>query len=249
MKMLNNCHIPIIQFCADGDAQFRNHMLTMSAYAPKGNLAKASSQQLEERAKDLWREGIQSGWDIPKLSAFDALHFFFTTDEMGRSSVAEYLECTPDHPYSPDDTTRIRFFLGLRCCTEIFSCMSPVIGGLPRSCWQDQCHWLRKLLKSSLLSTKPFRLGNYNALFADIFQVYEAGPEYGLIKKDIDINNKSDQKSVERIISDDCVRALKMLPWAKGTLFLVNLGKEAFEAWWKVLLLSFFYGDFSFQHA
>ena len=64
--------------------------------------------------------------------------------------------------------------------------------------------------------------------------MYKAGPAYGLVKKDIDVHNKSDQKSVERIISDDCIHALTEVPWAKGTLFLVTIGKEAFEAWWRV---------------
>eukprot|EP00112_Aurelia_sp_Birch-Aquarium-sp1_P012400 Seg2609.3 transcript_id=Seg2609.3/GoldUCD/mRNA.D3Y31 product="hypothetical protein" protein_id=Seg2609.3/GoldUCD/D3Y31 len=200
MKMFNSCHVPILQFVADGDSRFRNHMLTMSGYTVEANVGKMSFEYLNEQAFEIMEEGRRSGWEIPKITAFDALHFFFTAEEMHRCNIAE----------------------------------SPLLGGLPRSCCQDQCHWLRKLLKSSLLSTKPLRLGNYTALFSDICQVYEAGPAYGLIKKDIDVHNKSDQKSVERLISDDCLHALADVPWAKGTLFLITVGKEAFEAWWRV---------------
>lgn len=232
IKMLNSFHVPVIQFVADGDARFRNHMLSMSGYAPKNDF-EFSTEFVTRQPIEIMAEARTFGWEIPQVSCFDTFHFFVSSCEMERASIADYIESNPTRPYSSDSSTEVKFYLGLRCCSDVFCCTAPILGGIPRSCCQDQCHWLRKLIKSSLLSTKPLTLGNYTALFADICQVYEMGPETGLIKKDIDIHNKSDQKSVERIISESCLKSLRCLPWAKGTAFLVNLGKEAFKAWWK----------------
>eukprot|EP00111_Clytia_hemisphaerica_P011025 TCONS_00032315-protein len=110
---------------------------------------------------------------------------------------------------------------------------APFIGGLPRIVTQDQMHWLRKLVKSSVLSTKPLRLGNYVVTFQSIVDVYEMGPEYGLLKRDIDINNKTEQASAERLISENCLNGLKALHWGKATYFLLYVGKLGFEAWWR----------------
>eukprot|EP00112_Aurelia_sp_Birch-Aquarium-sp1_P026720 Seg968.2 transcript_id=Seg968.2/GoldUCD/mRNA.D3Y31 product="Inhibitor of growth protein 4" protein_id=Seg968.2/GoldUCD/D3Y31 len=128
--MFNNYHVPIVQFVADGDSRFRNHMLTMRAYTTNDNNDKFSIGYVKNEAEALIIEGEQ----------------------------------------------------------------------------------------------------------ADIAEVYAAGPEHGLIKKDIDIHNKSDQRSVERIISEECLHELANVPWARGTEFLVNVGKEGFEAWWKTNL-------------
>ena len=232
-KMMNFCHIPMIQFVADGDARFRNQMLTMTGYCPNEERHQVTVNFLANGADEIVEDAKKHGWKIPKITGYDVFHYFFRPEELKRSHIAMHLNSSPHEPFSPDLATTVRFYIGLRCCMDVFCSVSPVLGGIPRTCCQDQCHWLRKRIKSSLLSTKPLLLGNYVAKFSDVHKVYESGPEFGLIKRDIDINNKSDQKSVERIISDSCMKRLEQLPWAKGTLFLVNLGKVGFEAWWK----------------
>ena len=64
------------------------------------------------------------------------------------------------------------------------------------------------MVKSSILSTKPLRLGNYVVVFSQLCRVYQFGPEYNLIRRDIDINNKTDQQSAERLISNECIKGM-----------------------------------------
>ena len=96
--------------------------------------------------------------------------------------------------------------------TRYFRFHALVLGGLLSSPCQDQPHWLRKLVKISLLSTKPLLFGAYPAAFAHLVAIYELGSEYGLLKADTDIHNKIDQLSAERIISKEVADGLRLLP-------------------------------------
>lgn len=234
IKLFNRCHIPVLQFAGDGDARFRNHMLVMSAYTTNNVPIKLSDNDLVQRLSSIKAIGIEGGWNISTLSLFDAFHFYFQSKELSRPTVASYLPNEPAKPYFPDISTKVSYYLGLRCCTDVFVSLAPIMGGLPRSPCQDQCHWLRKLLKTSLLSTKPLLLGNYVALFTPFYLTYQKGPACGLISRDLDLHNKTEQKSSERMINDNCLKLLKSVPWSAGIMFFTMLGKRAFEAWWKV---------------
>lgn len=232
MKMFNRNHVPVLQFVADGDSRFRNQMLQMSAYAYDDN-AIYNYQKLIDMFAKLTEVTNNGGWDMPGINFDDLFHFIIPTEELQRASYAKHLLSRPQEPFSPDNGVSIEFYLGIRCLTDVFSSYAPIIGGLPRTCTQDQCHWLRKLVKSSTLSTKPLRLGNFVVAFSHLCRVYEMGPDFGLIRRDVDINNKTDQKSAERLIHDTCQSGLRCIDWAEGTAYLIMLGKTSFESWWK----------------
>ena len=70
---------------------------------------------------------------------------------------------------------------------------------------------------------------NYPALFSHVVQIYNLSAEYGLLKNDTDMHNKSDQNSAERLISEDIFIGLKRIPWSDGTSFLLLIGKRGFS--------------------
>ena len=119
----------------------------------------------------------------------------------------------PHEPFSADPNTTVHFCLFIRVLSDVFRVLALFLGGIPRSPCQDQCHWLRKMVKISLLSTKPLFFGNYPALFSHVVQIYNLGAEYGLLKYDTDTHNKSDQNSAERLISEDIFIGLQRIPW------------------------------------
>ena len=182
---------------------------------------------IEEEAKEF-------GWLIKKPSQFQKYQFIFKSEEMHRSSECAYLPSQQSKTLCQDDGSSIQFYIGIRCLSDVFSMSTPVIGGLPRCVTQDQLHWLRKVVKSSILSTKPLRLGNYVVTFQALCTVYEMGAEFGLLKRDIDINNKTEQASAERLISQECLLGLSLLHWGKATQFLIYIARIGFNAWWKV---------------
>lgn len=58
------------------------------------------------------------------------------------------------------------------------------------------------------------------------------GPSYGLVRRDIDVSNKTDQRSAERMIAEPVINGLKECEWSLGTSFYIRLAKAGFEAWW-----------------
>ena len=234
MKMSNNVGIPIIQFVMDGDSRFRRQMLLMLGCVPsQSSKVVYTPQKLIEFQKKIQANEISSGWDLPLKDPSDVYHFFFTAKEMEKSSIAKKLPTNPKKPFFNDPDTKIDFHLGLRACTDVFNVSCPIIGGIPRSATQDQCHWSRKMIKTSTVCAKPLRLGNYVVMFNSFCEVYEMGPEFQLVRRDIEKNNKTEQKSAERIMSTECINGIERLEWGKGTKFFVLLTKIGFECWWK----------------
>ena len=76
--------------------------------------------------------------------------------------------------------------------SDIFLASCPIIKGIPRSETQDQCYWSQKTLKSSTVCAKPLRFGNYVALFSSFSNSYQMGPEFELVRRDLDKNNKTE---------------------------------------------------------
>ena len=192
-----------------------------------------TSEQPGEISKNLVEESRQYGWEIKKPTDFQVIHYIRKSDEIVRSKQCNYLPSKPSKTFCQEEEAEIKFYLTVPCLAEVFSMSAPFIGGLPRIPTQDQMHWVRKLVKSSILSTKPLRLGDYVVTFQSLVDVYQMGPDYGLRKQDIDINNKSEQASAERIISESCLTGMKTLKWGKATQFLLFIGKLGFEAWWQ----------------
>ena len=235
MKMANYLKLPIIQFVADGDSRFRLQMMLMGAYDLKNeDNFQISGNSLERNADALAHDGRVSGWEIRRPSKSDMFNFIATAEELQIADfVSNAVKKDPHEPFNPDPDTTVHFYLFIRVLSDVFRMLAPFLGGIPRSPCQDQCHWLRKMVKISPLSTKLLFLGNYPALFSHVAQVYDLGPEYGLLKSDIDIHNKSDQKSAERLISGDVLAGLNTIPWSEGTAALILIGKRGFEAWWR----------------
>ena len=113
MKQFNRCHVPILQFAGDGDARFRNHMLTMSAYTTHHQPLSMSVNDLTNNLQNINMEGLEHGWDLSSLTTFDCFHFMFSADELTRPDSASYLADEPTVPYYPDPRTKISFYLGL----------------------------------------------------------------------------------------------------------------------------------------
>ena len=238
MKMANYLKMPIIQFVGDGDSRFRLQMMLMGAFDLKDDESfHTNSYLLEQNREALIREGQNGGWNIRRPSLSDMFHFLVTAEELKLADFASNaIKKNPHQPFSPDPDTAVHFYLFIRVLSDVFRLMAPILGGLPRSPCQDQCHWLRKLAKISPLSTKLLLFGNYPALFSHLVQVYDLGAEYGLLKSDIDTHNKSDQQSAERLISSDILDGLMSVPWSEGTAALILIEKRGFEAWWKTEL-------------
>ena len=237
MKMANYLKIPIIQFVADGDSRFRLQMMLVGEFDIKNDEDNfnINSEMLERNIQSLILDALAAGWNIHQPSLSDMFHYFATAEELQIADfVSNAIKKDPYEPFSPDPNTTIHFYLFIRVLSDVFRMIAPIIGELSRSPCQDQCHWLRKTVKISPLSTKLLCFGNYPALFAHIVQVYDLGPEYGLLKSDIDIHNQSDQQSAERIISGNVLDGLKRIPWSEGTVVLIL--KRGFEAWWKMEL-------------
>ena len=233
MKFANYLKVPVIQFVADGDSRFRHQMMLMGAYEPN-NTAQIGETVVEESIHQFIAECLVAGWTVDPPTKFEFFHYFARSEELKTSSFAQKsAKKDPQLPFSPDISMNVNHYVFIRALADIFPLAAPVIGGVPRSACQDQCHWLRKLVKISLLSTKPLLFGNYPALFSHIVQLYDRGAEYGLVKSDIDVHNKSDQRSAERLISLEVEQGLDAIPWSKGTKFLFEIGRRGFEAWWK----------------
>lgn len=233
MKMLNYYHIPVLQFVADGDARYRNHMLSMASYSPKVKHPKYDTAALESVIDVISSEERNSGWEINQHTTFEAFHYYIPANELELSEIStQHMKSTPKTPYSPDTSTNITHYLGLRCVTDTFCTVAPLLGGLPRCVTQDQNHWLRKNVKISLLACKPLRMGNYLLLFQHVRSVYELGPDYGLLKCDVDIHNKTDETSAEHLIKAKCINGMAQLDWSTGRAFFLMVVKEGFEAWW-----------------
>lgn len=202
--------------------------MNMANAFPKNTI---NTESLEEMNKMIYDEGIAGGWILPNLTTFELFHYFAKSNVV-RSSSTEHLPNDPSKPFVADPTTKVNFYLNLRCAAEVFEAIAPIIGGLPQTTTQDQCHWLQKVLKSSMLSCKPIRLGNYLVLFSLINKVDKMGPSYGLVRRDIDVSNKTDQRSAERIIAEPVISGLNECEWSLETSFYIRLAKEGFEAWW-----------------
>jgi len=224
MKMLNMVKVPILQFVA---ARFRNQMMTMSSYVPYPNADHCFNERmLHDMSQQIYDEGIEAGWILPDLSPFNTFHFIVKENEVGRPDTSEHLPNNASEPFFADETTKVSFYLTLRCAADVFQASAPIIGGLPRVATQDQCHWLRKVIKSSMLSCKPLRLGNYLVLFSHINKVYQMGPSHGLVRRDVDVSNKTDQRSAERLISRCVLNGVSMCEWSLGTSFYLNMAKK-----------------------
>ena len=236
MKMCNYLSLAVIQFVADGDSRFRLQMMLMGAYdLIADSLAQINSRALERNLTSLVRESQVCGWTIHPPSLMEMFHFIANANELKISTIASCnIKKDPHEPFSADPNTTVHFYLFIRVLSDVFRVLAPFLGGIPRSPCQDQSHWLRKMVKISLLSTKPLFFRNYPALFSHVVQIYNLGAEYGLLKNDTDMHNKSDQNSAERLISEDIFIGLQRMPWSDGTSFLLLIGKRGFEAWWKV---------------
>ena len=144
------------------------------------------------------KERKRCWWTIHPPFLFDKFYFIPKSDEL---SVSEFARKTitkfPKEPFCPDKAPLISHYLFVRFLAGVFPLVAHVIGGIPWSPCQDQLHWLRKLVKISLLSMKPLLYGYFSALYFNIVQIYNLGPDYGLLKHDIDPLNKADQRSAE----------------------------------------------------
>ncbi|XP_066933270.1 uncharacterized protein [Clytia hemisphaerica] len=232
MKMLNFYGIPMFQFVADGDSRFRKQMLIMTGYVPSLTLIQMK-ESFSEISQNLVDESLNYGWKVKPPSDFQICHYIRKSEQMVRAKQCSYLESKANETFCAEDSSKINFYLTVPCLADVFTMSAPFIGGLPRMATQDQMHWTRKLAKSSILSTKPLRLGNYIVTFQSLIDVYQMGPQFGLLKQDVDINNKTEQASAERLISVSCLSGLNKLHWAKATQFLLYVCKLGFEAWWR----------------
>ena len=204
MKMANHS-ILVIQFDADGDALFSNQTITMSFFTPSLKHF-YSEEKLESISESLMSDGLQHGWILPKLSPLECFVYFAEVSEPERCDPGANIKSKPAEPFFKDKATSVNHHILLRCATDVFSSSSPIIGGLPRCATQGEYHWLRKVIKSSLLSCKPLVIGNYLILFSFIAKVYELRPDFRLVRKDININNKTDQRSLERLVSQNFLK-------------------------------------------
>ena len=137
--MLNSCHLPVLQFAADGDARFRNHMLQVSAFELKQHIDVYDIDVIDEMKISLYDSALECGWILPPISTSDTFHFFVNSSEVTRAQYSKHLTNEPALPYSPDPGVKIKCYLGIRCAIDVFSSVAPVLGGLPRSPCQDQC--------------------------------------------------------------------------------------------------------------
>lgn len=235
MKMANHLQLPIFQYVGDGDARFRNQMQTLACFVPALE-SEITNIDLETIQTSLVNDALDAGWILPKFQTFETFHFFSSAKDMKRSLSQSRLPASASQPFFPDPKTKVNNYLFLRCASDVFNTSAPIMGGLPHIATQDQAHWLRKLVKSSMLSCKHLRLGNYVVLFSIINRVYEMGAVFGLNRQDVDVNNKTDQMSSERVISHEAISAMTKCEWSTGTIFFVKLGKIGFEASWDPLL-------------
>ena len=207
--------------------------MLMGAHEQKNEMQNVTDDSLKQHVYKLTKNAEKAGWKIKPTSNFEMFHFFAKQEELKPAKFgSQKIEKDASKPFCPDETSHVQHYLFIRVLSDVFPSLAPVIGGLPRSPCQDQCHWLRKLVKIMFLSTKILLLGKYPAVFSHITQLYDLGPKHSLLKSDISVHNKSDQRSAERLISDQFFEGIREIPRSKGTELLLLVGKRGFEAWW-----------------
>ena len=182
-------------------------MQTLACFVPSLS-SEITNTDLKAIQTSLVNDALEAGWIIPEFETLETFHFFSNAKDMKRSLPQSRLPALASQPFFPDPKTKVNNYLFLRCASDVFNTSAPIQGGLPRIATQDQAHWLRKLVKSSMLSCKPLRLRNYVVLFSIVNQVYEMGPVFGLNRQDVDVNNKTDQMSSERVISLEAISGM-----------------------------------------
>jgi hypothetical protein len=161
VKQLNIMKIPVVCFASDGATIFRKHMMEQCGYTNDAPPTGPSQNEISELRSELSKEVEDHGWLANPLWLDDEsiANFVSRTSDMVPSPSSTTLTPACD-PYTYDDTTKVNFFVGMKVVQEIFAFSSPVYGGLPRTCMQDQPHNLRKM-KNALQQDRVLRMGKY----------------------------------------------------------------------------------------
>ena len=69
---------------------------------------------------------------------FQVVHYICEADELKRTDLCSHLASEPAVLFSKDDLTKVNFYVGIRCLSDIFNMSAPINGGLPRCPTQDQ---------------------------------------------------------------------------------------------------------------